>query len=138
MTLDGLSPQELKKLYSKLYAQAYELAESNKKLRAKIDQKGARRMTLDAAHTALTNLLQTTNATLTHLQQTNGAASLIEAQEKLREKYQQELNRLPKSSTRIPDESEIHIAELHYEQLEFRRQNFQERLLEIEALLEDG
>ena len=138
ITLDGLSQQALQQLRATLYVQAFELAQSNQKLLANIDQKTARRSILNAAHTALTNLLQSTNATLAHLQQSNGAASLIEAQEKLLEKYQAEINHLPKSSKRIPDEREIHIAELQFETLEFRRQNIEKRLLEIEELLRNG
>ncbi len=136
ITLNKLSQHALHQLHSTLYAQAYELAQRNQKLRANIDQKIARRTILSAAYTALTTLLQTTNATLAHLQQSNGAASLIEAQEKLLEKYQTEINRLPKSSKLIPDESEIQNAELQFEALEFRRQNIEKRLLEIEALSE--
>lgn len=136
ITLNKLSQHALHQLHSTLYVQAYELAQRNQKLRANIDQKIARRTILNAAHTALTTFLQTANATLAHLQQSNGAASLIEAQEKLWEKYQAEINRMPKSSKRIPDESEIQDAELQFEALEFRRQNIEKRLLEIEELLE--
>lgn len=73
---------------------------------------------------------------LTHLQQSNGATSLIEVQEKLLGKCQAEINRLPKSSKRIPDKCEIQIAELQLGALEFRRQNIEKRLLDIEEMLE--
>ncbi|MEX2596381.1 MAG: hypothetical protein WEC59_05560 [Salibacteraceae bacterium] len=123
-----LSHTDRAALQNKLTVEVFELKRSMEKLRKKIDRNSHRTLLWDAAHAALHELLQTAEATLTHLQQTQATAPLIEAQLALKEKYERALARLPKHSRRILTRAEIHLMEMKYAEMQARYERLTEAM----------
>lgn len=93
---------------------------------------------LDAAIDARHQLLGMTDKTRQLLSVAGSDAALIAQQYAMHNKYSLELNRLPHHNARIPDQHELQLRNLKFQELEMKYSMLENMLQEIDLVLNNG